>query len=491
MTTLRAHDFNGKYVELASTVDKRPMTFVCLLALVHDLTGYRVANVFILNAILSFALLAVLYGLGRLLGGHMAGLLAVVAWSCSPLVAINATGGGFELLNVLLMATLLGVSWFFWRRRDRDSVSLLALTAVLLAETRYESVIFVLPVGVLILTVWWREQRLILSWPLLLAPLFLVVYPLQHKVFNHPRYWEMTGGKTKPFSAEYLFNNIGHAANYFFGLDTDIPSSAPLATIGAIAIGLLIVSLVSRGREYVRTRTEVILLGGLGAGILANFALMLFYHWADFDTYVVHRFTLPLQLLMVLALIFALREMGHNPRRWSGALAVAGIYFWAAIIPFIARDDMTKQQLVVREVAWQREFLTKHQDEHMLFSTPALLVPYLADVAVASPEVLSRNEPGLKFVIDEKVYDHVYVFQRLKVDPATGKATPEQSSMVSPNIELETIAEKAFVPLMRARISIVRGIKNVHVPSLAEEAAAHPDKKPVDIYMTRLIEGLP
>jgi hypothetical protein len=31
----------------------------------------------------------------------------------------------------------------------------------------------------------------------------------------------------------------------------------------------------------------------------------------------------------------------------------------------------------------------------------------------------------------------------------------------------------------------------VHVPSLAEEAAAHPEKKPVDIYMTRLIEGLP
>jgi hypothetical protein len=44
-------------------LDKRPYFFSFLIALLHDLTGYRLENVFVLNAALTLATLAAVYWL--------------------------------------------------------------------------------------------------------------------------------------------------------------------------------------------------------------------------------------------------------------------------------------------------------------------------------------------------------------------------------------------------------------------------------------------
>jgi hypothetical protein len=48
------------------------------------------------------------YTLGRMLAGRVAGWLGVVLFAGLPLLSQNATGGGFELINlVMILATLL------------------------------------------------------------------------------------------------------------------------------------------------------------------------------------------------------------------------------------------------------------------------------------------------------------------------------------------------------------------------------------------------
>ena len=42
----RMHEINGVFRSTSGTIDKRPPLFVVLLSLVHDVTGYRVNNVF-------------------------------------------------------------------------------------------------------------------------------------------------------------------------------------------------------------------------------------------------------------------------------------------------------------------------------------------------------------------------------------------------------------------------------------------------------------
>jgi len=104
---VRGYDYAGNFTPLNVYVDKRPLVFPFLLSLVHDLTGYRVANVFVLNGLLSLALTALFYLLGCRLGGPPAGAAAVLLLCSVPLVAQNATGGGFELLNMVMIVLTL------------------------------------------------------------------------------------------------------------------------------------------------------------------------------------------------------------------------------------------------------------------------------------------------------------------------------------------------------------------------------------------------
>ena len=170
LTPVRGNDIQGAFVILDGMMDKRPLFFPFLVSLLHDLTGYRPANAFVLNGALTFVFLGLIQHLGRRLAGRLAGWLGVVLFAGLPLLAHNATGGGFELLNlVMILATLL-LGARFVEKRDPPSLTAFCFAALLLAQVRYESVIFLLPVVLLVLWVWWREGHAVLAWPVILAP---------------------------------------------------------------------------------------------------------------------------------------------------------------------------------------------------------------------------------------------------------------------------------------------------------------------------------
>src|SRR3954466_7819233 len=61
LTPLRGNDIQGAFMIVEGIVDKRPLFFPFLLSLVHDLTGYRPANAFVLNATLTFVFVGLVY----------------------------------------------------------------------------------------------------------------------------------------------------------------------------------------------------------------------------------------------------------------------------------------------------------------------------------------------------------------------------------------------------------------------------------------------
>ena len=207
LTPVRGNDIQGTFVILDGMMDKRPLFFPFLASLLHDLTGYRPANVFVLNGALTFVFLGLVHTLGRLLAGRLAGWLGVALFAGLPLLAHNATGGGFELLNlVMILATLL-LGARFVEKRDPPALAAFCFSALLLAQVRYESVIFLGPVALLVLWVWWREGRPVLAWPVLLAPLLMVHYPLQHRIFDlRASAWELGSkpGSAAVFSFGYV-----------------------------------------------------------------------------------------------------------------------------------------------------------------------------------------------------------------------------------------------------------------------------------------------
>ncbi len=131
----------------------------------------------------------------------------------------------------MILATLL-LGARFIQQRDEASFTALVYSTLLLGQVRYESLIYVLPVAILILWVWYDERRVIMSWPAIFAPLLLLPYPLQHHIFElRTTAWQMGrdvgdySNATVPFSLSYVPDNIYHAMKFFFARPTDQPNS--------------------------------------------------------------------------------------------------------------------------------------------------------------------------------------------------------------------------------------------------------------------------
>jgi len=183
LVPVRGHDLQGAFQLLDGRLDKRPLFQPFLVSTLHDLTGYRPENVFILNTSLTFVLLGLVYQAGRKIAGAAAGIVAVLLLTSLPLLAQNTTGGGFELLNLVMIMSTLLLGLRFAETRDAGSQQALLLSAVLLAQTRYESILFLLPVGLLVLWGWWMERRPVLDWGTCLVPLLFLPVALHQKIF--------------------------------------------------------------------------------------------------------------------------------------------------------------------------------------------------------------------------------------------------------------------------------------------------------------------
>jgi len=139
---LRATNVQGPFQITESHIDKRPILFPVLVSLAHDLTGYRPENAFYVNTLLGFTFLALLWALGLKVGrSAWAGGLLVLLFGGLPLFAQQMKGGGFDLLNLVMLATVLLLGIRYAERGDGLSLSAFVGAALLLAYARYESIL--------------------------------------------------------------------------------------------------------------------------------------------------------------------------------------------------------------------------------------------------------------------------------------------------------------------------------------------------------------
>lgn len=461
LTPMRGNDIQGAFVILDGMVDKRPLFFPFLLSVVHDLTGYRPGNAFVLNSVLTVVLLALTWGLGRRLAGRSGGVLGVLLLAGLPLLGQNATGGGFELLNlVMIMATLLlGVR--FAERRDGPALAAFVLSAVLLAQVRYESVVFLLPVAFVVLWVWLRDGRAEIPWPVVASPLLLVHTPLQQRIFDlRASAWEMASkpGFTEPFSVAYIPDNLGHAIAFFFGRAADQPNSPVLSTLGCIALPFLLLLLARR----LRTGEKATVAGAVAvlfvAGCALHFGLMMGYFWGKFDDPVIRRLSLPTHLGLVIAVLVVLPAL-VEPRLRRGLLVIAALGLLVRGVPSMAAHAYSQEYTPGRETAWRREFMAAmpRPDYLMIDNDATLWVTHR--VSATPTTVAAKKQVDIAFHLRNRTFSDVFIFQRFNVNPDTGALTLREGDDPGSDFVLEPVAERRLHLLTLSRISRVKEIK--------------------------------
>lgn len=463
LTPVRGSDIQGTFVILDGMMDKRPLFFPFLASLLHDLTGYRPANAFILNGTLTFVFLTLINATGRMLAGRMAGWLGVLLFAGLPLLAHNATGGGFELLNLVMIVTTMLLGARFVEKRDSASLTAFCFSALLLAQVRYESVIWLLPVALIVLWVWSQEGRAILSWPVLFAPLLMIHYPLQHRIFDlRASAWELGSkpGSTKPFAFDYAADNLSHALKYFFGKASEQPNSLVLSALGCIAVPFFALLVVKRLRALGKEPPVAVATTFFAIGFAVQFVLLMCYFYGQFDDVVIRRLSLPTQLGMVVAVLAVLPQFA-NSGVLRGLLVVSSFGLLARSVPSMAAHAYSQEYLPGKETAWRREFI-KHQprNDYLMIDNDSIL--WIAHKVSATPvfQAIGPRRSSLVFLMRNRAFSDVFVFQRYTIDSETGRKTLRKDDDLGPDFVLETVQEERLQTLTLTRISRLKEIRD-------------------------------
>jgi hypothetical protein len=463
LTPFRGNNIHGAFVIVEGMMDKRPLFFPFLVSILHDLTGYRPENAFFLNGLLTFVLLFLVNAAGRMLSGRLAGWIGVALCAGLPLLGQNATGGGFEVLNlVMIMATLL-LGARLIERRDDASFTAFVYSGLLMAQVRYESPVFLIPVAGIVLWVWFREGRAILPWPVIVAPVLMIHCALHNRIFDtRSSAWQLQSkpGYTHPFSLSYIPDNTAHALGFFFNTKiTDQPNSLVLSALGSVAILFMVLLVVKRLRSLGSEPPVSVATVFFTAGFAAQLGLMMCYFWGHFDDPVIRRLSLPAHLWMVVAVMAVLQQF---PRPAVGRV-ILGIAVLAAMVqgvPSMAAHAYSQEYLAGLETAWRRKFIADHPQKDYLMIDNDSILWVVHQVSATPVDAALKRRDSLVFFMRNRAFSDIYVFQRFMIDPDTGKKTLRDGDSVGPSYVLEPVREESLALLTLTRISRIVSIKD-------------------------------
>lgn len=460
----RATDVQGAFQVLDRVLDKRPLLFPFLVSTVHDLTGYRPENPFYLNMVLAVGFLWLIYLVGWNAGGtRWAGVVAVLLFAGLPLMAQQATGGGFELLNMVLIAAFALLCAAYLEGPTESRLEALIFGALMLASTRYESALFLLPAAVIAFSGWCRAGRVILTWPLVLSPLFLVPILIQNRIFSgESQAWEMDSlsGVTVPFGLQYLTPNLGHALAFFFDFSGYQPSSALFAAAGLITLPFFALWIARVFREPARRQSSDLSWAVVGLGLFAVTAVYLLYFWGQFDHALIRRLSLPVHLLMAVSIVLIGRGLFKSVTAWKFAALCAFGGMLVQGIPVLAKQAYRTSYSPGVEMQIRTEFLDGLTDRNILFVDNDSFFWITHKIPASAIRQAVFRKEGLIYHLRNHSFADMYVFQGVRVNQATGVSTVETDDELGPDFELEPVLERRVQTLYLVRISRIKAIKS-------------------------------
>jgi len=462
LAPLRGNNIQGAFVLLDGLVDKRPLFFPFLASLVHDVSGYRPSNLFILNGLLSGVLLYLSGVVGRIAAGRTGQVLALCLLAGLPLLAQNVLGGGFEVLNlVMIMATLL-LAWRHLSAPSEDSLAALVFSGILLCQTRYESVLFVVPVIGVIACVWLREGRTRLNWAVVASPLLLMLVLLHLRVFAlNPSSWELASqpGYTKPFSVSYIPDNLGHTLSFLFAPLHEQPNNLLFSALGCLALPFALLRMLKWLRSSSPMSPYETASVWFHLGLALHFGLMMCYFWGRFDAVVIRRLSLPEHLWLLLAILVVMPELLRSTRLQWGLVGLSIIGYLSLGAPAMARHAYTQDYLPGLETAWRRAFMAEHREADYLAIDNDCTLWVTHQVSCTFMARVNEHPEMLQYHLRNHTFSGIYVFQRIEVNEQTGELSPRKGDELSPAFELETIREQRLQAFSLARLSRIVSIR--------------------------------
>lgn len=465
-TPTQVHVLQSDLKLMSDIPDKRPFLVPFLISTLHDLTGFRPENVFILNAIASTAVLLLIYLWGACLGGVRMGVTLALLLAGLPLFSQLATAGGLEPVNaaLILIFALAGLNYL--KSPGAEGLSLLILIGVLLAQARYESIIYTAAIPVLFVLKTIRERALTLNWLAVFSPLLLLPPLLVQRVFHSDKaFFQLAGSDQQPFGMEYLVENLSHAVHYLF-TPSHLYPSAPFVTAVALIATLFAFLLVVK-REA--RSDSVMVWGALATLTLVNIGVLMFYYWGKLDDPMVSRLSLPLILAGIMAVpLFLAGVFGSRPLpKWIPIICL--LHLGTYTLPSNVKHEGTQRLYPSLSLDYALEQLGSRPDTELNFVYGRSSISFAAwGYATSYPESLFLDPHKVNWVLGNGMYDNVFLVQEYTIDTKTGEERETGNVALDSFFEKEILSERWIYPRLVVRFSRVLSAHPASEEALAE-----------------------
>ena len=449
---------------VANTLDKRPLFFPFLVSALHDTFGFNAKHPFYLNLFLTASLLLLVHSTVKSITASSFAAWLSIALLCShPIIAQNSSGGGFELLNAVLILVVFKAAQFYLKNPDPKSLALLITSTALLAQTRYESALYVVPTGIVILIGFSKSKTLIFSNYLLLAPLLLLPVAWQNAyIRSEPSFWQLPEGTETAFGFDFLKTNLTYAYRFFFEPQTYVPSSPFVFAIGFISLLVLIInSIVSRTRKKKLSSLNIKFEEPLYAlAILLSFALLMCYHWGDINDPQASRLAIPFLLLLSIAFGLASNLLMTAKPHLKWLLILTPSLCWAITLPIINSAEYTKNNPYVNRFEWVLSNLDQKETENILIISNEVRLYSSIDLNSIPIKRAIMGALLIDYHLKIGTYDAIYVvqsgFYQLSGDSISSHLHSGQE--LGPAFELDPVDTSSFHPFNMTTFSRLRRI---------------------------------
>ena len=473
----RAYSVDGSFSVIESFPEKRPIAFSVLASLIHDLTGYRVENGFYLNLALGLIMILLLGWLGYRFAGKLGATLGMIAVPSLPIISFYAHGAGIDVLNMLMILVAFSTALLWVEHQDNASFYAFLSSVAVLVFSRYESIIFLVPFGLIVAWNIWRRREWVMPYPTFAFILTAVLLPLQQAVFRHNAgFWELDSKPeaTSVFGLQYLPGNYASAINFLFDGSHTYPNSPVVSILGVIAIIILftVFLLTIAKRKEIADAYWVTFLFSIGP--VLHMVLILVYFYGQIDSIILHRFSLPIYLLMIISsmVLLGLLNRAWLKGLWVALFAVGLVYY---SIPCSADHVYEDRYVPSSHSRWVREYVKEHPPANYLVVDFNPLLWTTLNVSSINYSRANQVKDRIQYQLSEGSIKDIFVIENHVVSSATGEFRITSDAPLDEDFLLEEISSEVLSPSHVIKWKRILGFKEDVVKDGKDEIRSKPD----------------
>jgi hypothetical protein len=399
---------------------KRPYLYAYLVSNLHSLLGYSLSNGILLNCFFMGCILFFIYLLILFSSNYKYAIVAVIATSSNPIIATCANSCGLDLCFIFFLLSTIFLAYLILIYKDNNLLlQTFLLTCTLLANTRYEAIVYALAIFIFLLIIKkininniLNNMHVLLCIPLLLLPVFGQIYLSQGKFENGEK--NLLSWDNFTIHSKDMFTRL-------FEMNLEHPFSQALILAGFISYPLCY-ALVRKKSKLFANKNSRCLFYIFSICLFIQLSLILSHHFGFY--------THPTQARLFL---FTIISMSTLVVLMLGTYAKQNVNFWILISlacyiyyrPTAGRLVFTNKLISIRETRFIDNTLNKYYNKNILIITKTPGRFTIRNFGAVNFDYFNKNHKYLLNDLNRRLYQKIVLIQDIHY--ATNKADPSQT----------------------------------------------------------------